>query len=172
MGETYELVTPSFRFISEQVSHHPPISAYYSEGKGYYSNANTNVKSYFWGSSLEFRVTGLQHIVLTDTNEHIIVKRPDNSANNLIVGKLYVDIHGTLEATNLTKNIKTELIIHRQGWTNKNAYKVEGKGMDINGDVKFEVNGRWNEYLNIKDSNTGIEENVWIVDPKPPNSER
>jgi len=29
LGETYELVTPDFRFISEQVSHHPPVSAFF-----------------------------------------------------------------------------------------------------------------------------------------------
>ena len=28
LGETYELVTEDYRMISEQVSHHPPISAY------------------------------------------------------------------------------------------------------------------------------------------------
>jgi hypothetical protein len=35
LGETYELVTEDFRFIAEQVSHHPPISAYMQEGRGY-----------------------------------------------------------------------------------------------------------------------------------------
>ena len=59
LGETYELVTPNFRFVSEQVSHHPPISAYFAEGKGYTTTANTNVKNYFWGSSLEFKCIGL-----------------------------------------------------------------------------------------------------------------
>ena len=39
---------------------------------------------------------------LTDTNEHLVIKRPDNSANNLIIGKLYVDVHGTLEVNNIT----------------------------------------------------------------------
>jgi oxysterol-binding protein 1 len=28
LGETYELVTEDYRFFSEQVSHHPPISAF------------------------------------------------------------------------------------------------------------------------------------------------
>lgn len=65
-------------------------------------------------------------MILTDTNEHIIIKRPDNSANNLVVGKLYVDVHGKMEVTNITKGTKVVLTIHRQGWTNKNAYKVEG----------------------------------------------
>lgn len=72
-------------------------------------------------------------MILTDTNEHIIIKRPDNSANNLVVGKLYVDVHGKMEVTNITKGIKVELTIHRQGWTNKNAYKVEGNVIDKNG---------------------------------------
>ena len=29
LGETYELVTDTFKFLSEQVSHHPPVSAYF-----------------------------------------------------------------------------------------------------------------------------------------------
>jgi len=27
LGETYELVTPTYRAISEAVSHHPPVTA-------------------------------------------------------------------------------------------------------------------------------------------------
>lgn len=49
------------------------------------------------------------------------------------MGTLYVDVHGTMEVTNVTKNIKVELYIHRQGWTNKNLQKVEGKVLDENG---------------------------------------
>jgi len=52
-------------------------------------------------------------MILTDTNEHLVIKRPDNSANNLIVGRLYVDVHGTLEVENITKGHKAVLTIHR-----------------------------------------------------------
>jgi len=31
LGETYELETSSFKFIAEQVSHHPPITAWHCE---------------------------------------------------------------------------------------------------------------------------------------------
>jgi len=72
-GETYELVTPKAKFMAEQVSHHPPISAFYIEGPGYKSWGHTNVKNYFWGSSMEFKAVGLQHVILTDTNEHITI---------------------------------------------------------------------------------------------------
>jgi hypothetical protein len=35
LGETFELVTADFKFISEQVSHHPPITAYHTESQYY-----------------------------------------------------------------------------------------------------------------------------------------
>jgi Oxysterol-binding protein len=95
------------------VTHHPPLSAFFLEGEGYQLTGDTNVKNFFWGGSLEFRAIGLQHLILTETNEHIVIRRPDNSANNLIMGKLYVDVHGKLEVINKTKDIKCELIIHR-----------------------------------------------------------
>jgi len=31
LGETYELQTDEFKFIAEQVSHHPPITAWHVE---------------------------------------------------------------------------------------------------------------------------------------------
>jgi oxysterol-binding protein 1 len=47
LGETFELVTEDFRYLSEQVSHHPPISAYYQEGKGYTISGFLDSKSKF-----------------------------------------------------------------------------------------------------------------------------
>ena len=82
-------------------------------------------------------------MILTDTNEHLVIKRPDNSANNLIMGKLYVDMHGNLEVNNITTGAKANLLVHRLGWTSKNAYRVEGKVTDSSGVCKYEVNGQW-----------------------------
>ena len=70
------------------------------------------------------------------------------------MGKLYIDVHGKMEVTNLTKNIKVELNITRQGWTAKNAYKVDGKATDANGVCHYEIKGKWNEYLTLIDSKT------------------
>lgn len=35
LGETFELVTTKYKFFSEQVSHHPPITAYHCESSSY-----------------------------------------------------------------------------------------------------------------------------------------
>ncbi len=92
--------------------------------------ADTVVSSAFKGTSLEFRAVGLAHVRLTETNEHITFKRPDNSANNLVFGTLFVDVHGDAEIRNETKGSKVTVHIHRQGWTNSNLHKVEGKVLD------------------------------------------
>lgn len=45
LGETFEFIGENFRFLSEQVSHHPPISASYAESDDYlwhYSFDNSN----------------------------------------------------------------------------------------------------------------------------------
>ena len=42
LGETYELKCKKFKFIAEQVSHHPPVSASYAESEDYefYTDVN------------------------------------------------------------------------------------------------------------------------------------
>lgn len=49
-----------FRFISEQVSHHPPISAFYSEGlnKDFIFHGSIYPKLKFWGKSIEAEPRG------------------------------------------------------------------------------------------------------------------
>jgi hypothetical protein len=165
LGETYELVTPEWRMFSEQVSHHPPISAFYGDGEGWHTYGNTNVKNFFWGGSLELRCIGLQHMFLTKTGDHMIIKRPENSANNLIIGTLYVDMHGKLEVTNLTTGSKAEFNIHRQGWTKKNSHKVEGRVIDGKGNVRYEVHGLWNKELSLRNVSTGEDTVVFRVNP-------
>ncbi len=157
LGETYEVITPDFRFMAEQVSHHPPVSAFYLEGPGYQMSGDTVVNSFFKGTSLEFRAVGLNHLILTQTKEHFLFKRPDNSANNLLYGNLYVDVHGLAEVTNVTKNIKVNINISRQGMftSQANLHKLEGKIVDENGKERFEITGKWSEYLNLKDLATG-----------------
>jgi hypothetical protein len=94
--------------------------------------------------------------MLNDTNEHILIKRPDNSANNLIMGTLYVDVHGLMEITNITKNIKCVINIGRQNsWLSNNGYQVKGQVLDSAGTPRFEILGMWNDNLSLKDLATG-----------------
>eukprot|EP00356_Strombidium_inclinatum_P011056 CAMPEP_0170494394 /NCGR_PEP_ID=MMETSP0208-20121228/14619_1 /TAXON_ID=197538 /ORGANISM="Strombidium inclinatum, Strain S3" /LENGTH=60 /DNA_ID=CAMNT_0010770449 /DNA_START=1176 /DNA_END=1358 /DNA_ORIENTATION=+ len=47
LGETYELVMDDFKFFAEQVSHHPPKTAYRLDGTGYRLEGYTDATSTF-----------------------------------------------------------------------------------------------------------------------------
>jgi len=89
LGETYEMKTKDFSLISEQVSHHPPISAAYAKSTSgdYEVWMNTNMKSVFWGASLEVQPLGLTHITLKNyPNEIFTACRPKTAVKNVIIG--------------------------------------------------------------------------------------
>ena len=58
LGETFEYRKGNFWYFAEQVSHHPPISACYAKSKNYEFWLNTNMKTNFWGTSLEIVALG------------------------------------------------------------------------------------------------------------------
>lgn len=70
LGETFEYVCPKFRFIAEQVSHHPPITAFHCEGaSGYRTWSNNRAKSKFTGKSLNFVQMYKVYVELGPLNE-------------------------------------------------------------------------------------------------------
>uniref|UniRef100_A0A8C4NG72 Oxysterol-binding protein n=1 Tax=Eptatretus burgeri TaxID=7764 RepID=A0A8C4NG72_EPTBU len=66
LGETYECVREDrgFRFIAEQVSHHPPISACHCDSKNFVFWQDVRWKNKFWGKSMEILPVGTIHLTL------------------------------------------------------------------------------------------------------------
>jgi len=48
----------------------------------------------------------------------------------LIIGQLYIDVHGLCELKNIKTGGYASMNVSRRGWTMKNAYKCEGKVFD------------------------------------------
>ncbi|KAI9098624.1 Oxysterol-binding protein-domain-containing protein [Phlyctochytrium arcticum] len=117
LGETYEVVRDDkgCRYLSEQVCHHPPISACYCESPDYTFWTEVNVTSKFWGKSMEIHPQGMCHVKLPvptpgatasdDTTpvqefEHYSWKKVTTNVNNIIVGKLWIDHYGDMVVRN------------------------------------------------------------------------
>lgn len=64
LGETYEFACPKFKYISEQVSHHPPISVGYAENEHFEFLSDNNVTTSFWGKSITVTPLGWVNIKL------------------------------------------------------------------------------------------------------------
>ena len=97
LGETFELVTSKYRFISEQVSHHPPITAYHCESDQYvvFAQARTTMK--FNGRYISFAPNDRVYITLKledGSQEFYSCTLPQTTVHNLVIGKLYIDVHG------------------------------------------------------------------------------
>mmetsp|Transcript_10171 Transcript_10171/g.10051 ORF Transcript_10171/g.10051 Transcript_10171/m.10051 type:complete len:90 (-) Transcript_10171:372-641(-) len=84
----------NWKYISEQVSHHPPISAAYVDATGYELWMNSHLKTKFWGKSLEFKPLGGMHFKFKDNDHHFVSNRPNSACQNIIIGSMYIDHNG------------------------------------------------------------------------------
>ncbi|NXG32152.1 OSBL2 protein, partial [Dromaius novaehollandiae] len=136
LGETYELTREDlgFRFISEQVSHHPPISAFYSEGlnKDFVFHGSIYPKLKFWGKSIEAEPRGTITLELLKHNEAYTWTNPTCCVHNVIIGKLWLEQYGTVEIVNHSTGDKCVLNFKPCGLFGKELHKVEGYIQDKN----------------------------------------
>uniref|UniRef100_A0A8D0F398 Oxysterol-binding protein n=1 Tax=Strix occidentalis caurina TaxID=311401 RepID=A0A8D0F398_STROC len=96
LGETYECVRPDrgFRFISEQVCHHPPISACHAESDNFifWQGGYMRWKNKFWGKSLEIVPVGTVNVQLT--GDHFEWNKVTTCIHNVLSGPRWIEHYG------------------------------------------------------------------------------
>lgn len=158
LGETYEIVTPSYRMICEQVSHHPPISAVHTQGDGYLYEKSYVVKVHFNGRTASFEDTWPGILTLSldnDEKEVYTIKNPKNVIGNLIIGEMYVEPAGTCEVINNTTGEKALIEFAGRGYfsSQKDGIKITIKS--ASNDSMYEINGQYTDTLELKNLSTG-----------------
>ncbi|XP_026526130.1 oxysterol-binding protein-related protein 1 isoform X5 [Notechis scutatus] len=151
LGETYELFREDlgFRLISEQVSHHPPISAFYAEGlnNDFIFHGSIYPKLKFWGKSVEAEPKGIITLKLLEHNEAYTWTNPTCCVHNIIVGKLWIEQYGNMEITNHKTGEKCMLNFKPCGLFGKELHKVEGYIQDKSKKKLCALYGKWTECL-------------------------
>ncbi|KAE8719238.1 Oxysterol-binding protein-related protein 2A [Hibiscus syriacus] len=103
LRETYEVDFPDkgLRFFSEKVSHHPMIVACHCQGTGWKLWGDSNLKSKFWGRSIQLDPVGVLTLEF-DNGEVFQWSKVTTSIYNLILEKLYCDhqVHGIVQDRN------------------------------------------------------------------------
>ena len=169
LGETFEYcpVDGTFKFISEQVSHHPPISAGHASSDDFEWYADTAFKSSFGAGSLEVTPLGTSHIILKKHKDHITYKRPTAVVNNLVFGTMYIDNVGEMPFKNHTNGDTGLISLKKRGWSGKGAFEAEGWIKDKNGNVKYNIVAKWDSFFKIYEAKTNQEITLWTPHPKP-----
>ncbi|KAK1156121.1 oxysterol-binding protein-related protein 2-like isoform X1 [Acipenser oxyrinchus oxyrinchus] len=175
LGETYELARDDqgFRLVSEQVSHHPPVSAFYAEGlnNDFIFQGSIYPKLKFWGKSVEAEPRGTITLELLKHNEAYTWTNPSCCVHNVIIGKLWIEQYGTVEIINHSTGDKCVLNFKPCGMFGKELHRVEGYIQDKNKKKLCMIYGKWTECMWSVDPSTydsfKKSEKKWVEPRKP-----
>lgn len=147
LGETYEADYPErgFRFFSEKVSHHPTLIACHCEGRGWKFWADSNLKTKFWGQSIQLDPVGLLTLEFDD-GERFQWSKVTTSIYNLVIGKIYCDHHGTMQIRG-NRQYSCNLKFKGQSFFDRNPRLVQGFVEDAAGCKVATVFGKWDESI-------------------------
>ncbi|KAG7095285.1 hypothetical protein E1B28_006055 [Marasmius oreades] len=179
LGETFEYVRldKNYRYFSEQVSHHPPISACWAEAPSWNYYGEIDAQNKFMGKSFEIRPTGVAHAELLlpqdwapghpeapriseygrregKVVEHYTWKKVTSAVSGFILGSPTIDHYGDMIITNHRTKDTCILTFKPRGWRGKDAYEISGRVMDSKGNTVLEIAGRWNSQLIVRDAGT------------------
>ncbi|KAI0005129.1 Oxysterol-binding protein-domain-containing protein [Russula compacta] len=180
LSETFEYVRldREYRYFCEQVSHHPPISACWAEGprwRYYGEECIVDAQNKFTGKSFEIRPTGVanvdillpaeweptypmlesKHIDSECVVEHYSWKKVTTNVSGFILGSPTIDHYGDMIITNHRTKDQCLLTFKPRGWRGKDAFEVSGYVADAEGNVAYEIAGRWNSQLIMRAVGTG-----------------
>ncbi|GLT84999.1 hypothetical protein SLE2022_032020 [Rubroshorea leprosula] len=149
LGETYEADYPDkgLRFISEKVSHHPMVVACHCEGTGWKFSGDSNLKSKFWGRSIQLDPVGILTLEFDD-GEVLQWSKVTTSIYNLILGKLYCDHYGTMRIEG-NHEYSCKLKFKEQSIIDRNPHQVHGIVQDKNGKTVATLFGKWDESMHF-----------------------
>ncbi|KAG0485279.1 hypothetical protein HPP92_009358 [Vanilla planifolia] len=147
LGETYEADYPDkgLRFISEKISHHPMIVACHCEGTGWKFWGESNLKSKFWGRSIQIDPVGCLTLEFDD-GEVFQWSKVTTSIYNLILGKLYCEHYGTMRIQG-NRGYSCKLKFKEQSIIDRNPHQVHGTIQNGSGKAVARLFGKWDESM-------------------------
>lgn len=171
LGESFEMVTDTYRFIAEKVQHTPEqINCYRMEGEGYTveSYDKSNLKLGFGGGrgQINMEPKGFYDVYYKKYNDHVTISKFKILVRQILIGPLYVDFDTQIKAISHDTGAKLYYnFIPKSG--NKLSH-VMGQGFDSDGRKTLEIQGSWLDEIRIIDCLTNEAEVVWKAPPLDP----
>ncbi|KAL0945544.1 hypothetical protein HGRIS_014705 [Hohenbuehelia grisea] len=144
-------------YIAEQVSHHPPVSAFF-----YISPANRvsilgelRPKSKFLGNSVSTTMEGENRVKLLgklDDGEYVITM-PNMYARGILFGKMVLELGDTCIAKNEKHGLFCDLEFKTKPFFSGTYNAIAGRVRKGQTDIG-EISGKWSHVMDFKDSRT------------------
>ncbi|KAL7869218.1 hypothetical protein AOLI_G00132060 [Acnodon oligacanthus] len=150
LGETFECIREDrgFRYISEQVCHHPPISACHATSDNFCFWQDQRWKNKFWGKSLEIMPAGMINVTLSKYGDHYEWNKVVTCIHNVLSQQRYLEHYGEVTIRNLNSSVctcKITFVKSRYWGSDANKNEVRGQVLDQSGNVVHQFGGFWHE---------------------------
>ncbi|XP_022363352.1 oxysterol-binding protein-related protein 5 isoform X2 [Enhydra lutris kenyoni] len=170
LGETFRCCwfhpqTNSHTFyIAEQVSHHPPVSAFHVSNRrdGFCISGSITAKSRFYGNSLSALLDGKATLTFLNRAEDYTLTMPYAHCKGILYGAMTMELGGRVtiecEKTNFQAELEFKLKPFFGGSTSIN--QISGKIMSGE-EVLAHLTGHWDREVFIKEEGRGSAELFW-----------
>ncbi|XP_065070860.1 oxysterol-binding protein-related protein 8-like isoform X1 [Rhopilema esculentum] len=158
IGETFRCMWPNQGngsktfFIAEQVSHHPPVSAFYCSNRkdGYVTYGSILAKSKFYGNSSSAILDGTATVTLLRLGEDYVVNMPYAHIKGILLGTLTAEMGGKVVIKCEKTGYSAEIEFKLKPFWNKSAQsnKISGK-IKMSKDVLSKIEGKWDAEIFI-----------------------
>ncbi|KAI1282071.1 Oxysterol-binding protein-related protein 8 [Halotydeus destructor] len=156
-------------FISEQVSHHPPVSAFYITNRkdGFAISGSVLAKSKFYGNSVSAILDGTARLSLLTRGEDYTLTMPYAHCKGILMGNLSLEYGGKVEIRCDKTGYYTEMEFKLKPFLGGSEYSnlLVGK-IKLGKETLASVDGHWDVSIKIKDKKTGVESVLWEVTPE------
>ncbi|KAJ1676284.1 Oxysterol-binding protein 3, partial [Spiromyces aspiralis] len=127
LGETYECVREDlgFKFVAEKVSHHPAVMACHAHSDAFELYQDSQIKTKFWGKSMEFVPISVVHIKLGGCGDHYTYTKPSTLVRGIITGNRSVELQGEVDIINHTTGEVATISFKKGGFFGGVSTQVE-----------------------------------------------
>jgi len=151
-------------YIAEQISHHPPVSAFYVSNRqdGYAVNCSMLCKSKFYGNSLSAILDGVARLSFLKRGEDYLVTMPYAHCKGILIGTLTMEMGGKVSIECEKTGYRAELEFKLKPFlgSGEASNRVTGK-IKLMEETLATIDGKWDQEIMIREKSTGQNESFW-----------
>ncbi|KAI1882016.1 hypothetical protein AGOR_G00246360 [Albula goreensis] len=156
-------------YISEQVSHHPPVSAFYVSNRkdGFCLSGSILAKSKFYGNSLSAILDGEARLTFLNRGEDYVMNMPYAHCKGILYGTMTLELAGQVTITCEKTGYSAQLEFKLKPFlgSNDSVNQIAGK-IKLGKEVLATLEGHWDSEIFINDKKTGVVETFWNPTPE------
>uniref|UniRef100_A0A8C9B0A1 Oxysterol-binding protein n=1 Tax=Prolemur simus TaxID=1328070 RepID=A0A8C9B0A1_PROSS len=170
LGETFRCCwfhpqTDSHTFyIAEQVSHHPPVSAFHVSNRkdGFCISGSITAKSRFYGNSLSALLDGKATLTLLSRAEEYTLTMPYAHCKGILYGTMTMELGGKVAIECAKNNFQAELDFKLKPFfgSSSSINQISGR-ISSGGNVLASLTGHWDSDVFIKEEGSSSTELFW-----------